>query len=323
MRPRMNTMRQRGFRPALPELKAMLVETATAQAEKAGSKTLGARAPAWLPRLLGPRRLAIGAAVVGVAAGLLILSGGRGVGVRAERADAADLSRLAAIAPHLQLIGQWQITSTEVSPSGGRIQFHSEEDGPHAFSTKQAEIQWHSASLAERAQQLESAGFAFAGAKRMEIIRPYVFVTGELDRYGDVKLAQVYVSHEDGQKGFEAAGLWREGGRTFEYRAIVPSFSMLEGLMERIGLLSSEEWFVALRPGGGRWLAETASGTAKNVVKVKVGETADGQPVYRDHALLGAPEPGEKLDFEAPLPTVYREGDKIKVVTQQPPADLG
>lgn len=330
MRPKIDAIKQREFKPALPELKRMLVDMATAQAEKAkaaqgsqgGFEAPEGRAATRLPRQLLRRRLALGGAAVGVAATLLIVLGGGGATVRTERADAADLGQLAAIAPHLQLAGPWQITSTEVSPTGGRIQFHSEEEHPPLLANE-AEIQWHSASIEERGEQLETEGFTFAGPKRMNILRPYTFVTREFGHYDDWKPAQVYVSREDGQKSFQAAaGLWREGGRTLEYRAIVPSFWVLERLMERIELLSDEEWFVALQPGGGKWLAESAGGIVKKIEKVKVGETPDGHPIYQERGLLGAPEPGEKLDFKAPLPTIYREGDNIRVVTQQPPEGL-
>jgi hypothetical protein len=307
----------------------MLVEMATAQAERekaapgrqGGFEAPRGRAGTGLPFRLSRRRLALGGAAVGVAAALLIVLGGGGANVRTEPADAADLSRLAAMAPHLQLAGQWQITSTEVSPSGGRVQFHNEEV-PNLFSTDEAEIQWHSASLEERGTQLESEGFAFVGLKRMEVWRPSALAKGEFDRSRDVKSARVYVSRKDGQKSFQAAGLWREGGRTLEFRAIVPSFYELERLMERIDVLNDEEWFVALQPGGGKWLAETGSGIVRKVAKVKVGETPDGHPIYREGVLLGTPEPGEKLDFKAPLPTIYHEGDNIRVVTQEPPGGV-
>jgi hypothetical protein len=308
-------MKQRKSEPVLPELKHMLVDMAAAQAKSS-------RRPLWRP-------FALGGAIAGVAAVLLIVLGGGGATIRTERADAADLTQLAAKAPRLQLAGPWQIASAEVSPGGGAVQFHSEEErgenlyegyGPGgAFSTKEVEIQWHSVSIEERGRQLESEGFTFAGQKRMQVSRPAAIAHSEVGRSADVRRARVYVSREDHKKGFQAAGLWREGDRTLEYRAVVPSFWVLARLMERIELLSGEEWFIALQPGGGRWLNESASGTMKKIEEVKIGEASDGRPVYRVRGLIGTREPGEKLDFKAPFPTIYREGDNVRVVTQQPP----
>src|SRR5664279_969851 len=308
MRPERDTMKQTEFEPALPELKQLLVGLAAEQAEQAELARAARGRRRWRP-------LAFGGAVVGAAATLLVVLGGGGTSVRTERADAADLSQLAAQAPHLQLAGGWQITNTEFAPGGGQVHFRSEEGRHHQFLADEAEIRWHSASIEERGSELESEGFTLAGPKRMDLIRPYTFVTHESERYSDVKPAQVYVSGKDGEKTFLAAGLWREGGRTFEYRASVASFWELERLMERIELLSREEWFVALQPGGGKWLNDSGGGVIKKAEKVKVGETPDGRPIFQVRALLVEPEEGEKLDFKAPLPTIYREGDKVRMVT--------
>jgi hypothetical protein len=275
-------------------------------------------------RLLRRRNFALAGAVAAVAAGILIAIGsGGGSAVRPAVADAAELTQLGAVTPHLQLLKEWQIVNTEVSPDGGTIQFRFE--GPEGVkgvpASGESEIQWHSASPAERGEQLEAEGFAFAGPKPMVIGNPHALATGDYEHALDEKSAQVYVSHEDGQESFDAAGLWEEGGMTLEFRADVPDFYTLERLMERIEVLNDEEWLVALQPGGGTWLAETGSGTIEKVEKIRVGEKPDGEPIYSERGFFGASEQGEGLSnrLRESFPTIYREGDTTRTVINQPP----
>lgn len=275
-------------------------------------------------RLLRRRNLALSGAVAAAAAGILIAIGsGGGSAVRPAVASAAELTQLGAVTPHLQLLKEWQIVNTEVSPDAGLIQFRFE--GPEGEkgvpASGESEIRWHSASLAERGEQLESEGFASAGLKPMSISNPHALATGDYEHVLDQKSAQVYVSHEDGQESFDAVGLWEEDGMTLEYRANVPDFYTLERLMERIEVLNDEEWLVALQPGGGTWLSETGSGTIEKVEKVKVGEKPDGEPIYSERGFFGASEPGEDLSnrLKESFPTIYREGDTTRTVINQPP----
>lgn len=230
-------------------------------------------------RLLSRRNLALSGAVAAVAAGILIAIGsGGGSAVRPEVADAADLTQLGAVTPHLQLLKDRQIVKTEVLPEGGLIQFRFEGRQGEAGvpASGESEIQWHSASPAERGEQLESEGFTFAGLKPTVLSRPHALAAGEIERFRDQRSAHVYVSHEDGRQWFDAVGLWEEDGKTLEYHANVPDFDTLERLMERIEVLNDEEWLVALQPGGGSWLTETGSGTIEKVEKIKIGEKPNG-----------------------------------------------
>ncbi len=140
------------------------------------------------PRRHLGRRIALGAAVAGVGAALLMVPGGGGSGVLPEPASAADLNQAAAMLPCLQPAGPWQIVSTELSPDGGRIEYRSEEEADqlHRFHAMEAEIQWNSDSIADRAGQLESEGFAFAEEIRSKF--------GGRDK---ARTVQVYVSGED------------------------------------------------------------------------------------------------------------------------------
>jgi hypothetical protein len=189
-------------------------------------------------------------------------------------------------------------------------------------SSGEAEFQWHSASLAEREEQLESKGFTFAGSKQLTLARPYSLATEGVEQFLDYKSAPVYVAHEDGQQSFDAVGLWEEGGKTIEFHANVPDFDTLELLMGRwVEILNDEEWLVALQPGGGKWLSETESGKVERIEKIKVGEKPNGEPIYSVGTFLGVPEPGEglSLKLKESFPTIYREGDTTRTVINQPP----
>ncbi|HVQ58482.1 MAG TPA: hypothetical protein VMS60_06190 [Solirubrobacterales bacterium] len=308
---RVEMMSPRTPKPALPDLKRRLVDMAATQAQAAEGRR---------PRRHLGRRIALGAAVASVGAALVMVSGGGGSGVLPEPASAADLNQAAAMLPRLQLAGPWQIASTEMSPDGGRIEYRSEEEGDqlHRFHATEAEIQWHSDSIADRAGQLESEGFAFAEQIRSKFGGPAVPRSDEFVRREEARNVHVYVSGEDGEEDFCAVALWLQGDETFEYRATVVSVWEIERLMERIELLSEEEWVIALLPGGGKWLADTASGMIQKVEQVKVGETPDGQPIFQAQALIGS-STGKALDFRSALPVIYREGDTTRLVIEQPP----
>ncbi len=89
--------------------------------------------------------------------------------------------------------------------------------------------------------------------------------------------------------------------------------------MERIELLSEEEWVIALLAGGGKWLSDTASGRIEKVEQVKVGETPDGQPIFQAQGLIGS-STGKALDFKSALPVIYREGDRTQAGHRATPA---
>jgi hypothetical protein len=308
---RIRETRQREPRPALPNLERALVDMAATQAGAAGRRRS--------PQYLAPR-FALGAALATLVVVLGLGLFGGSERVHPERASAADLEHVAALIPHLGLAGPWQITTTEVLPDGGRIDYR-DEGVDHLFHPTEAEIRWSSTPIAARAKQLESEGFAFAGDVEGRFTRPEALANREFDKFDVRQTVRAFASGKGGEGDFLAAGLWQRGGTTFEYRATVLSITELRYLLERIELLGHEEWFIALQAGGGKWLAETAVGTVKKIEKIKVGQNPDGSPIYEEEALLGSPT-GGKLDFESKLPIIYREGDRTRLVVEQPPQGL-
>ncbi len=269
-------------------------------------------------RFVRVRNLALAGGVAAVAAALLVVLGtGGGSGVRPEVADAADLTRLAELAPHLEIAGGWQITQTEVSPDGGATRFHYERE-VSAGESSDAEVQWHAASIEELGQRLEGEGFEAAGTLPTRTIDALERRAGTWDRVSGT--AQVYVSREEGESFFQAVGLWRERGWTFELSARVASLDMLERLLERIEFLGSEEWLIAIRPGGALWLRDTLNGTAEKVETVKT-ETPWGTLVYETRLFSKTPEQIEELDFTSPVLFIRRDGDNVRVEMEHPPGE--
>jgi hypothetical protein len=264
------------------------------------------------------RNLAFAGAGAAVAAALLVALGtGGGSGVRTEVADAADLTHLAELSPHLEIAGGWQITDTEVSPGGGATRFHYERE-ISADETAAAEIQWHAASVEELGQQLEGEGFEAAGTLPTSTSDALERRAGNWDKVSGT--AQVYVSREEGESFFQAVGLWRERGWTFELSARLDSLDALERLLERVEFLGLEEWLIAIRPGGAMWLRDTLNGTVEKVETVKT-EMPDGSLVYMTRAFAKTPEQIEELDFTSPILFIHRDGDNVRVAMEHPPGE--
>ena len=272
------------------------------------------------------RRLVFIGALAALVAGVAIAVGtGGGSAVHPEVASAAELTQIGASIPRLQAMGPWQIVNTESGPEEGSIEFRYE--GPEGEKgipvTGQSEIEWREGTIAEGGTELEAEGFTPAGPKPMRITRPEFELAGEWERVDDELSAQVYVANEGADGSFDAVGLWEEGGRTLAYRARVPDFYTLERLMERIVVLNEEQWLVALRPGGGTWLAETDEGTVQKAEKVKVGEKPNGDPIYSEGFTVGAAEPESlKKTIEDGFPTIIREGDTVRTVITRAPTSL-
>jgi hypothetical protein len=282
-------------------------------------------------RFLRVRSLAFAGSLATVAVVLLgVLGTGGGSGVRPEVASAADLERLAELAPHMTIVGGWQITQTEASAEAGATQFHYERDeGDPVRSADDAEIRWQTAPVEELGKRLEGEGFEAAGTQPTSISDALVWRETTLDiakenagsrapyRHGT---ARVYVSRADDQDLLQAVALWRDEGWTFELRAAVEDLEMLERLLERLEVLGPEEWLVALRPGGAEWLRESLNGTVQKLETVR-REMPNGQIVLETRATAKTPEQLEEFELTAPFPVIHREGDTVRVEVANAPGE--
>jgi hypothetical protein len=268
------------------------------------------------------RGLVFAGALVAVAAGAVIAIGTGGKsGVRPEVASAAELAELGDSIPRLQLAGGWQIVNTESAPGQGSIQYRYEEAeeflGVPPSGT--SEIRWHTVALADRGKELESEGFTFAGQRPMEVSDNEAFEAGDFSHSALEQPAQVYIANQGADGSFDAAGLWEEGGLTLEYRSHVDGFYNLERLMERIELLTEKEWLIALQAGGGVWLSESLGGLVQKTEKVKIGENANGEPIYTETAIIGdAGAEAQEKTLEEGFPELIREGDTVRTVISKP-----
>lgn len=276
-------------------------------------------------RFLRVRNFAFAGSLATVVAALLIALGtGGGSGVRPEVASAAVLNRLAATAPHLGIVGGWQITHTEASPEGGETRFHYERDPTGA--TADIEVRWHTASVEQTGARLEEEGFEAAGTQPTRTSDGVAWreMTLDVAEFGEegktffrLGTAQVYVSPDDhGQ--LQAVGLWRDEGWTFELHTRVESLDMLERLLERLETLGPEEWLVALQPGGAEWLRTSLNGTVQKLETVRT-ERPDGTVVFETRATAKTPEQLEELEFTTPFPVIHRDGDSIRVEVARAP----
>jgi hypothetical protein len=265
-------------------------------------------------RLRQRRALTLAGAVALTAAAILFAIGsGGGPAVKPEVASAADLRQLAETSPRIILAGVWQITDIEASAEEGRTAFYYTEAVPFFGAGRRAEIQWHASSGSERGQQLIAEGYVRAGTAPIQISRPSVIGTPRSDLYFNPGTAQVYVSRADGERSFKAIGLWTKPGRTYELRAVVSSFSILDNLLERLELASEKEWVVALQPGGAELL--THNGVIREEI-VKVGEK-NGKPIYQRGAVVGAHSDPEDFSNQPP-PLILRSGNTVRVLVQRP-----
>jgi hypothetical protein len=274
-------------------------------------------------RVLRVRSLAFAGALASVAAAATIVLGpGGGSGVKPETANAADLTELAALAPHLGIAGGWQITHTEVAPDGGATRFSyvarpvDAVEGP-----TEAEMQWHIGTVAELGRRLEGEGLEAAGIMPTVTIDARAMREERFDTTFTKGTAQVYVLREDGRGAMRAVGLWEEDGWTLELSAAVEDPEMLERLLERVEILGSREWEIALRPGGAMWLRDSLDGTVQKVENV-TSERPDGSIVHETIMISKTPQQREELDFTAPFPVIHREGDKIRVEVERAPAEV-
>ena len=63
----------------------------------------------------------------------------------------------------------------------------------------------------------------------------------------------------------------------------------------------------------------THAGGLKEIEKVKIGESPDGQPIYGTKGSLEPPKPGEELDASSPLPIIYRDGSETRIIVKNFP----
>ncbi|HVQ60227.1 MAG TPA: hypothetical protein VMS60_15100 [Solirubrobacterales bacterium] len=319
-------MDESGIRRRLESLEPPNLDEARDRAKLAARVGLSRQPAAGArPGFFRVRNLSLAGGLAAVAAALVLALGtGGGSGIKAEVASAADLTHLAELAPHPHMVGGWQITNTEVTPDGGRTEFHDEDE-----ESDDVEIRWYAASVEETGQRLESEGFEAAGTlptrtgdalEMREAMRK--LAAGEAsadDDWFTSGTAQVYTSRaEDGS--LSAAGVWAEDGWTFELRAPVESLDMLERLLERVEFLGPEEWLIALRPGGGEWLSNSFGGTAKEVEEVKTVQP-DGMIVRETRFTGKSAEEMENFELDAPFPLITRDGDSVTVEVQVVPAE--
>jgi|GEM_PF-3051864 len=270
------------------------------------------------PGLFRVRNLSFAGGLAAVAAALVLALGtGGGPGIKAEVASAADLTRLAELSPHLQMVGGWQITSTEVTPKGGATVFHYERAAEHG-PADDVEIRWYTAASAEEiGQRVEADGFDAAGAVPVNTTDGLAKRFGEADSYFTKSTGQAYVSSVGGPLP-ETVGIWHQDGLTFELRTHVESIYMLERSLERVEFLGPEEWVIAIRPGGGMWLNESSNGSVRKIEKEKI-EQPDGTFAYQTTYIGKSPEELAELDFTAPFPLIHRDGDTVRVEVQTVP----
>lgn len=308
----------RGNPPApRPQARAAARAALVARFEAADGAA-AAIAPRRFPR---GRSLALAGGLAAVAAALAIVLGtGGGSGVRPEVADAADLTHLAEIAPHLEIAGGWQITHTEVAPEGGGTRFHYEREISAAEGSTDAEIQWHAAPVEAIGRELEGEGFEAAGTQPTRTTDALEMRAGNYGTVFTSGTAQVYLSREAGQSLYRAVGVWREDGWTLELSSRIQTLDMLERLLERVEILGPEEWLVAIRPGGAKWLRDSMDGTVQRLENVKV-ERPDGSVVYETKMFAKTPAQSEELDFTTPFPVIYREGDSVRVEVESAPPE--
>ncbi|HEX5609773.1 MAG TPA: hypothetical protein VFX45_06755 [Solirubrobacterales bacterium] len=270
------------------------------------------------PRLLRPRNLSFAGGLAALAAALVLALGtGGGSGLKAEPASAADLTRLADVSPHLQVVGGWQITNTEVTPEGGATRFHFERSEEFGESDD-IEIRWFTdAAVEEVGRQLEAEGFEAAGAVPVNTTDGVKKRFNEYESITTASTGHAYVSQAGGPLP-ETVGVWHQDGLTFALRSHLESIYMLERRLERVEFLGPEEWLIAIRPGGGMWLNESSNGSVRKVEKEKV-ELPDGTFTYQTTYIAKSPEELAELDFTAPYPLISRDGDTVKVEVQKAP----
>jgi hypothetical protein len=271
----------------------------------------------------GRRALALVGAACLTAAIVIATGSSGGPSARPEVASASELRHLATVFPRLQIAGPWQILTTEGSGAEGSVELRYEGEPallPRFDNPPTVEIRWRSSSREQRVSELLAEGFLPAGQMTVEQQRP---ISGSAlpFTYRPVQVS-AYVSRGPGADRLSTVALWNEGGRVFELAARLRSLNVIWRLAERVELLRENEWLVALRPGGGRFLAEATGGAVK-VEKVKIGERPNGEPIYATRGLIEGPGPGERLeepDLSKPSPpTIYREGDEVRIVVTPPP----
>jgi hypothetical protein len=297
-----------------PQVREAARAALVARFEAGRAATASPRGPR---RFFRRRNLALAGSLAALATALLIALGtGGGSGVKPDVASAADLDRLAELAPRLAITGGWQITDTEASPEDGATRFHYERD-PSSDATD-AEIQWHVLPVEEVEKRLEAEGFEAAGTQPTRTLDSAEWRAANYDAMYSPGTAQVFVSSEDDLGRFQAVGVWRAGGWSFELSAGLDRLDSLERLLERLEVLGPDEWLVALQPGGAEWLRKSLNGTVKKLENVNT-EGPDGTVVSETRALIRTPEELEEVEFTAPFPVVYREGDRVRAEIERAP----
>jgi hypothetical protein len=177
-------------------------------------------------------------------------------------------------------------------------------------------IHWGSVPQQQREAELVAEGFAWANTRYVEMSKPIPSAGLPFD-YLRFKV-NAYVARESPNGWLSAVALWHEGGQVFELHLGVPSLYKLWLIAQRVETLATPEWVIALKPGGGAYLAETVNGLARGVEHVKIGEKPNGEPIYQDQGLIGSRGTSEEFKPQD-LTIVYREGDKVRVVVMPPP----
>ena len=87
--------------------------------------------------------------------------------------------------------------------------------------------------------------------------------------------------------------------------------------MERLEILGREEWLVAIRPGGAKWLVDSMDGTVQRLENVGI-ELPSGAVVYETRAIVAPGHPA-KLDLTTPFPVITRNGEEVTVSFERAP----
>ena len=82
--------------------------------------------------------------------------------------------------------------------------------------------------------------------------------------------------------------------------------------------MGREEWLVAIRPGGAKWLIDSFDGAAERLESVPT-ELPNGAFVYETTIIGKEPGSPEARDFTSPLPVIRRHGDKATVTFERAP----
>jgi hypothetical protein len=270
--------------PRLESLAPSNIDDARARAVLAARVTTS-RKPLLAIRGTGLRRLSFAGALAALAAALVVAVGtGGGSGISAEAAAAAELTELAGRSPHIAITGHWEITNTELTAEGGSTSYHYERAAQQVHGSADTTVSWYrGVSIDEVGARLQAAGLTPAGTLPYSTLDGVKAREGGWDSIFTTGIAQVYTSPA-GEGWVNAVGVWQQDGWTFSLSARVGTdLYMEERLLERVEFLGPNEWAIALRPGGQKWLVEHFDEKVGSFEQVKV-EGPDGTFVYEIRA---------------------------------------